>query len=178
VVGTVMMPESRTGADEATTVLLEFPVSTPTGKRSIHAVATTALRLHFDHGRDTENTTPAIRIHGDQGEIQVFGPIYRPSRFRVTYRDASKPIEAYEFEFPGGNHGMCWEGDEAARCRLALKLESNWMAWEESTVIMEVMDEVRRQGGLTYPEVIETTEYPVDLKKRDASVKREFINRD
>lgn len=178
VVGTIMTPEPRTGADESATLLLDFPISTPKGTRSTHAVATSALRLHFDHARDTENAVPAVRIHGDEGEIQVWGPIYRPSRFRVTYRDKSKPVESYGFDFPGGNHGMCWEGDEAARCWLAGKLESDGMPWEESTIIMEVMDEARRQAGLIYPEVIETTKYPVDLKARDPNVQRAFINRD
>jgi dihydrodiol dehydrogenase / D-xylose 1-dehydrogenase (NADP) len=28
---------------------------------------------------------------------------------------------------------------------------------------MEVMDEVRKQHGLVYPEKIESTEYPIDL---------------
>jgi hypothetical protein len=31
---------------------------------------------------------------------------------------------------------------------------------------METMDEVRRQGGLVYPEAIETTDYPVKLGGR------------
>jgi hypothetical protein len=31
---------------------------------------------------------------------------------------------------------------------------------------MEVMDEVRKQAGLQYPDEIETTEYPVKLKAR------------
>lgn len=178
VVGTIMTPEPRTGADEATTILLEFPVSTPKGTRPLHAVATTALRMHFDHARDTENATPAVRIHGEAGEIQVFGPIYKPLRYRVTYLDRNKPTDSYGIDQPGHNHGMCWEGDEAARCWLARKLESEGMPWEESTVIMEVMDEARRQCGLKYPEAIETTKYPVDLKARDLSVKREFVNRD
>ena len=42
---------------------------------------------------------------------------------------------------------------------------------------MVVMDEARRQGNLQYPEVIETTEYPVDMKARDPNRKQEFINR-
>lgn len=37
------------------------------------------------------------------------------------------------------------------------------MGWEESIVIMETMDQVRKQGGIVYPEKIETTEYPVSL---------------
>lgn len=42
------------------------------------------------------------------------------------------------------------------------------MTWAESTLIMEVMDEVRQQGGLTYPDGIETTEYPVKLKAKSS----------
>jgi len=61
---------------------------------------------------------------------------------------------------------MFWEADEAARCMRDGKLQSEGLDWEESTVIMEVMDQVREQGGLKYPEEIETTEYPVDLKKK------------
>ena len=37
------------------------------------------------------------------------------------------------------------------------------MGWQESVVIMETMDQVRRQGGVKYPEKIETTDYPVAL---------------
>lgn len=37
------------------------------------------------------------------------------------------------------------------------------MGWEESVVIMETMDQVRKQGGIRFPERIETTEYPVEL---------------
>ncbi|KLJ10135.1 oxidoreductase [Blastomyces silverae] len=58
---------------------------------------------------------------------------------------------------------MYWEADEAARCVRDGKLESETMSWEESLVIMDVMDEVRRQGGLKYPDEIESTEYPVAL---------------
>ena len=176
-VGTAMTPEPRTGADESTTMLLDFPVSTPTGSRSTHGIATTAMRVHFDPGRDSESASPAVRIQGDKGEIQVFGPIYRPARVRIVYTDTSKPIEIHAFDFPGGTHGMSWEGDEAARCLLAGKLESEGIPWEESIAIMEVMDEARRQGDLKYPEVIETTEYPVDMKSRDPNAKRELINR-
>jgi hypothetical protein len=54
---------------------------------------------------------------------------------------------------------MFWEADEAARCLRDGKKESGSIPWEESLVIMETMDEVRRQGGLVYPETIETTEF-------------------
>ena len=128
-VGTAMTFEPRTGADESTTMLLDFPVSPPTGSRSTHGIATTAMRVHFDPGRDSESASPTVRVQGDKGEIQVFGPIYKPARIRVLYTDSSKPIEVHAFDFPGGLHGMAWEGDEAARCLLAGKLESDGIPW-------------------------------------------------
>ena len=70
-------------------------------------------------------------------------------------------VKEVECEIPG--HGMFWEADEAARCVRDGKLQSEGMGWEESVVIMETMDEVRRQGGLVYPESIETLDYPVRL---------------
>jgi hypothetical protein len=56
-------------------------------------------------------------------------------------------------------HGMFWEADEAARCLRDGKLESDTLNWEESIAIMEAMDAVRKQGGLVYPELIETAVY-------------------
>lgn len=166
VVGTIMTPEKRTGADEATTMLLEFPISSPEGKFTTHAVASSAFRPHFDHESDTVNSTPAVRIYGEKGEIQVYGPIYRPMRYRITLKDKEERILDKTFEHPAGIHGMSFEGDEAARCWLAGKLESETLPWSESLDIMKTMDEVRRQGGLKYPEAIESTEYPVDLKAK------------
>jgi hypothetical protein len=58
---------------------------------------------------------------------------------------------------------MFWEADEVARCVRDGKLESEGLPWDESIAIMEVMDKVRQQGDLTYPEGIESTEYPLAL---------------
>jgi predicted dehydrogenase len=166
VTGALMTSEPRTGADEMTTMLLEFPKSTPAGKYKAHAIATTAMRVDFDPAKnntDKSTQTPAVRIQGDAGEIQVFGPIYRPIRFRIIKSGGEVIEKEMDPKDHGGAHGFVYEADEAARCLLAGKLESEGLGWEESTVIMETMDEVRRLGGLKYPERIESTEYPVDL---------------
>jgi hypothetical protein len=42
------------------------------------------------------------------------------------------------------------------RCLKEGKLESEGLDWRESAVIMDVMDEVRKQGGLKYSDLIET----------------------
>jgi predicted dehydrogenase len=84
VVGATMTAEPRTGADEMTTMLLEFPKSTPKAERKAHAVAMTAMRAHFDPStaaeRKKEECTPAARVQGEEGRFRVYGPIYRPTR--------------------------------------------------------------------------------------------------
>lgn len=168
--GVAMTPEPRTGVDEMTTMLLEFPTSPPTGLTTAHAIATTALRVDQDPDK-LQTAGPAIRIQGTKGEIQVYGPAYRPSKYRIVpVRDRAKDEEGgahdHQFDLPAHGHGMFWEADEAARCWRDKKLESDVIGWDESVAIMDVMDEVRRQAGLTYPHHIESTDYPIDLKPR------------
>jgi predicted dehydrogenase len=128
-------------------------------KRSSHGVAMAAWRLMTDpDGRSSAG--PAIRIQGTEGEIQVDHPAFRPERFRVIPRkEEGKSLEIREVQcsFPGEGHGMYWEADEAARCIRDGKLESETMPWDESTLIMEILDEVRQQNGLKYPEDIESS---------------------
>ncbi|CEJ54708.1 Putative Catalytic activity: dimeric dihydrodiol dehydrogenases [Penicillium brasilianum] len=160
-----MTPYHLTGADESTTIILNFPTSTPTNAghpaRS-HGVAMTNIRVSGDP--DEQGTSgPNIRIQGTKGEIQVFGLPFRPTRYRVIPVKGAGPVRDVECPFPAGGHGMFWEADEVARCLRDGKVESEGMPWEESIVIMEVMDEVRRQGGLVYPAKIESTEYPLQL---------------
>ncbi|KAF3355932.1 hypothetical protein VdG1_06670 [Verticillium dahliae VDG1] len=59
----------------------------------------------------------------------------------------------------GWGHGFFWEADEAARCVRDGKVQSEGMPWEESVVIMEVMDEALRQGGVEYPALITSHEF-------------------
>lgn len=165
-VSSQMTKYKATGIDEATTVLLEFPRSTPTGKFTTHAIATTSIRVSINP--DGESTAgPSVRIQGTEGEIQVFGAPYHPDRYRIIPRKTAgqpvKPVKDVDAVFPGNGAGMYWEADEVARCLRDGKLESGTLPLSESLVIMEVMDEVRRQGGLKYPQKIESTQYPLQL---------------
>ena len=155
-----------TGADENTSVILEFPRSAPSGKYKAHGVALTGIRTSVDPDKKF-TAGPAIRIQGTKGEIQVMGHAYHPDGFRVIPRkvqgEPEKAVREVIAEFPGNGLGMYWEADEVARCVRDGKLESETMSWEESLVIMRVMDEIRKQGGLVYPERIESTQYPLEL---------------
>ncbi|TAQ85143.1 hypothetical protein B7494_g6533 [Chlorociboria aeruginascens] len=150
----------HTGADEMTSMILQFE------KHKSMGVALTSLRVATQPD-ETHAAGPAIRIQGTKGEIQVFGPAFRPLRYRVIMKDGK--VEDVDCEIPrdeereglegqkGWGHGMFWEADEVARCLRDGKLESQSMGWEESVLIMETMDEVRRQGGLVYSDLIESS---------------------
>jgi predicted dehydrogenase len=157
----------RTGVDEMTSMVLSFVEGRTVG------IATTGLRVATQpHGEASLATGPSCKIQGTKGEIQVFGPLFRPLMYRVVKQeDESGKFEEVYCPIPmdperegkegekGWGHGMFWEADEAARCLRDGKVQSEMLSWEESVVIMEVMDEVRKQGGLVYPEEIESDVY-------------------
>ncbi|EKG09748.1 Oxidoreductase [Macrophomina phaseolina MS6] len=165
--------EATGAADELTTILLAFP-------HGVHGVATTGIRYATDSKGDRDSAGPACRVQGDKGEIQIYPPLYRPTKTRLVLRDGT--VEDKEWPQPGPGkgsgwfngfgdsvnaegegHGMFWEADEAASAIVEGRKEGKYESLDESVVIMEVMDEVRRQAGLKYPSKIETTDYPVAL---------------
>lgn len=154
-VASSMSKYHKTGADEHTSIIMTFP-----GDINTHGIATTNLRV--SHDPDQKGTAGApIRIQGTLGEIQVMGQAYRPTTYRLIPSDKGADFEYQEVtrDIPG--QGMFWEADECARCLRKGVLESEGLDWEESVVIMEVMDEARKQNGIIYPEKIESTEYPL-----------------
>lgn len=154
---------SATGADESTSIILTFP-SGPGGAPYAHGIATTSMRVSSDPA-GTGSACPAIRIQGTKGELQVYHPAYCPSKYRLVWKAEGEgkegKVEEHEVSMPGGGMGFMYEADEVARCVRDGKLESETLDLEESAVIMRVMDEVRKQGGLEYPEKLETLEWPI-----------------
>ncbi|KAK7977558.1 hypothetical protein PG996_003613 [Apiospora saccharicola] len=157
-----------TGADEMTNIILQFP------KHKSMGVAMTCLRIPTD--TDGQNSGgPAIKIQGPLGEIQVMGPAFKPLQYRIVKKDCAGKIEIVDCPIPQDKerdwgHGMFWEADECARCLRDGKKESATLPWEESIVIMEIMEEALKQGGVDYPELITTDVYdaksPLNTGKR------------
>jgi predicted dehydrogenase len=165
----------KTGVDEMTTMLLTFPRQ----EGDAHGVATTQMKASSNpDGKGTAG--PAVRVQGDKGEVQVWPPIFRPTKTKLIMTDGTVEEKVWEIPGPGKGsgwrngfagswnpegegHGMFWEADEAAIALLEGRKEGKFEGLEESIVIMETMDEVRKQNGLKYPEKIETTEFPVEL---------------
>ena len=171
------MKKFRTGADEMVTMLLTFPRSDKAGGDAI-AVATTSMRVSADpDGKGSAG--PAVRVQGDKGEIQVWFPTFRPTKTRIVLTDGT--VEDKDWPQPGPGkgsgfvngfgemnpegegHGMFWEADEVGHALKEGRKEGKYESIQESVVIMDVMDQVRKQNSLTYPEKIETTEYPTKL---------------
>ena len=114
-----------TGADEKTSILLKFP-SAPGGKQIAHGIALTNFRVATDpDGHYTSG--PPIRIQGTKGEVQVFGPAFRPRGYRIipaeedvdpqTVKPGTNP-RVKEIICPIPGQGMFWEADECARYAL------------------------------------------------------------
>lgn len=150
------------GVDESTTILMAFPVTSPSPV-SVQAVASSSLRAMAD----PDGHTPVVRIQGDRGEIQIYGHSWCPSKYRIIKRVQQFGIigEAEEFEYrvPGGAHGLCFEADEVARCVRDERQESAVMPWMESLTVIEILDVVRRAHGLFFSDIVESDEYPVTM---------------
>ncbi|KAF7547920.1 hypothetical protein G7046_g8854 [Stylonectria norvegica] len=147
------MNHYSTGVDETTSIICQFP------KHKSMGVALTSIRVATDvDGLYTGG--PAIRIQGSDGEIQVTGPAFRPTEYKVIKKDGKGAIEVVDCPIPqdpkrdNWGHGFFWEADECARCLRDGKKQSAAMPWSESIVIMETMEEALKQGGVTYPDLI------------------------
>lgn len=159
-----------------TTTVLVFPRDESTGGDA-HAIATTSIRLDTSPSADP-NPPPAVRIQGRLGEIQLFPCAHNPKKSKLVLWDGSVEEKSWTQPGPGKGsgwyngfedyinaegegQGMFWEADEAGLALLEGRKEGKYLDLEETILIMDVMDEVRRQCGLIYPEKVETIEYPL-----------------
>ncbi|KAF7547018.1 hypothetical protein G7Z17_g8021 [Cylindrodendrum hubeiense] len=169
-----------TGVDSMVTILMEFPRDEEQGGTA-HAVASCSMGLSNDAvAAATDSVIPNIRIQGPKGEIQVFPPAYRPTRTRLILKDGTFEDKQWPQPGPGAGsgwfngwgsnlnpegqgHGLFWEADDAARALTNGWKEGSRLGLDESILIVDIMDEIRRDAGLEYPEELETTDYPVQL---------------
>ena len=91
------------------------------------------------------NTATVI---GSNGRIEIDRVWYNQSSFTVFDQHGSA-IERYETKIE--SRGMHFQALEVERCVAAGLAQSNRMSFDESIQIMNVLDEIRRQIGLSYP---------------------------
>jgi predicted dehydrogenase len=128
---TAVSDPAFTGVDAQTSMVLQYD-------GGAHAVLTTTSYAA------TEN---AAAINGTLARIEVAGTFYVPTSFKVVSRDG-EVLETFDAPDPG--RGMQHQAAEVHRCLREGLTESPGLPLSETLSIMQTMDEVRRQIGLTY----------------------------
>lgn len=118
------------GVDAHTTALFEYG--------DTHAHMTTSF-TGYGENRAT--------IVGTEGYISVDGYFFNATSFRLHRRDGT----SWTFD---GTHpnGLQYEAAEVARCIAAGEIESIRMPLDESVAITELLDTIRTQIGVIYPD--------------------------
>ncbi|KAI1635893.1 hypothetical protein F4809DRAFT_642004 [Biscogniauxia mediterranea] len=126
---------------------------------------TTSLILHYaSSGRQAVVTATTERrkgasqiiatVDGTDGFVEVEGAVpSHPRSFTVypKWVDDEKPAgRKYDYERP--QQGFIYEADDTALDLAAGRKESPIVPWAETIRVLEMMDEVRRQGGTKYPQ--------------------------
>ncbi len=93
----------------------------------------------------SRTATTAV-ISGTEGRIEVAGPFYRPTTFRVLRDGGAR----WAFEHPVDG-GFQYQAAEVARRVSEGATESPRLTGQDTLQVMATMDEVRRQVGVTYP---------------------------
>ncbi len=123
---------SDAGVDLETAIVLGYP-------SGAHAVLQTQMN----------GTGPnRAAIVGTEGRIEIESVWYNQVAF-TRYDAAGEVVERFDERAEG--RGMNFQAAELERIVASGKLEGDILAPSETVAIMETLDEVRRQIGLTYP---------------------------
>jgi predicted dehydrogenase len=120
----------ETGVDEQSAFLLKYPGGEL-------AVLSCAVRT---------GTAVEARIFGTEGSITLHSPFFKCGALTVKRGGDEEFVD-----LPLAGNGYNYEAEEVGRClRDGLK-QSDVMPLSESLALMELMDSIRAQWGLTYP---------------------------
>ncbi|KAL7756840.1 hypothetical protein ACKLNR_013833 [Fusarium oxysporum f. sp. zingiberi] len=128
------------GIEVTTSAILHYP---STGR---HANISSTFTV-------TPTTDFVCRIQGSKGYIDVTGKdASHPAAFTVFQEAGPGQFDAKEHEHNHPGQGFTFEADNTALDILAHRKESAIMPWRETIRVMEIMDEIRKQGGTCYPQ--------------------------
>jgi len=128
---TAVSDPAFTGVDAQTSVILRDAAGR-------HAVLTTTL---------SAATTNGAAINGTEARIEIDPTFYRPTSFSIVSRDGGRE----RVEIPVEGNGLRFQAAEVGRCLRAGLTESPLLPLDETVSILNTMDEIRSQIGLTYP---------------------------
>jgi predicted dehydrogenase len=94
-------------------------------------------------------TPIAASVCGTAARLELDGWFYQPNTVRLVGVD-DRELDRYET--PNREHGLAYEAAEFARLLAAGRTESDLLPLEETLRIMQVLDDVRAQLGVVYPD--------------------------
>lgn len=130
------------GIEVATSAILQYPSS---GRQGLLLCTTE---------RHNGDSKVVVTIDGTDGFIEVQGHVpSHPALFTVypKWTSGEKP-RGKTHDYRQAAQGFIYEADNTALDLAAGRKESAIMPWSETIRVMEMMDEIRRQGGTKYPQ--------------------------
>lgn len=130
------------GVEVTSSILIQYP---STGRQGVLTSTTMSSKL----------SDLVCRIQGTKGHIDVTGDApSHPLFFTVYVRKADEETleEGKKYDYPQVGQGFYYEADNTALDIAAGRTESAIMPWKETLRVMEILDEIRRQGGTKYPQ--------------------------
>lgn len=97
----------------------------------------------------TEKSPIEAKVYGTEGLLRVRPPFLGATVLEIYKGDTDEP-EIYEFPCPD-QESFQYEIAEAMACIKAGKMQSEILPHAETLAVMEIMDTLRRQWGMTYP---------------------------
>lgn len=89
-------------------------------------------------------------VTGTLGRLELESRFYAPTTVRLRALDGTV-LDEWDGAFGPEVHGFAYEAAEFARCLVSAEMETPSMPHAATLRVMETMDEVRRQIGVTYP---------------------------
>lgn len=118
------------GVDNQVAMILDYP--------------TAQASLHTSMVSKSANTAQVI---GTAGRVEIDGWFYTPTTLRVVRDDVT--VREFDGRVP---NGFQYQAAEVARCVDAGLKESPIMTWQDTRDVMRLLDEVRAQIGVVYPD--------------------------
>jgi len=91
-------------------------------------------------------TATDAMITGNKGSIYIHSNFFMPSSVSLIFNDSTRDITP---EYIG--NGYNYEAAEAMECLDKGLIQSNSMNHEKSMLLMEILDEIRKECGIRYP---------------------------
>ncbi|KAJ7602481.1 NAD(P)-binding protein [Mycena polygramma] len=132
-------------ADQQTSLTLVYPET----KRM--ALVSCSLNMRTPHGRH-------VFIEGSKGTLTLPDSSYRPESIKIDlYKTKTEPASSRTEEFQVPGKGLFYQADAVARAIRDGKTQVEECTWDDSILLMKVMDAAREKCGFRYPDSLEST---------------------